>query len=339
MAETGGQRLPKYVQRFARLPRVFEVLAARPEGMSLAELGAAVDVEPGELHTDLLAFYTADVNPRLFGLSMPAAIEFFSADTGDEVDPNVADWVRLTDDRPAEAIGVEHVDAGELALVYTAAVALAETEPDNADLAAAIDALTDAVGVDESPEGRAPNDFVSRLRDAVESRHRVRIEYSRAWKEGVIERVIEPYRLIRTRRGWEVDSGPADDQGRLRTYLVVHIRTLDVLDETFVRPADVDARLAAQRTTRRVRVQIPHDARWAADFHAEQVHVVEQDETDVVLDLDLLPPVDRRLGLLLLAAGLDSAVLDPQGLVRAGPDLARVLLAHHRGSDEARPPE
>jgi len=333
-------QLPKYVQRFARLPRVFEVLATRPEGMSLTELGAAVDVDPGELHTDLLAFYTADIGPYLLGLSMPAAIEFFSGDTGSEVDPNVADRVRLTDDRPAEAIGVEHVDAGELALVYTAAVALAETEPGNADLAAAIDALTGAVGVEESPDGQPrPNDFVSRLRDAVEGCRRVRIEYSRAWKEGVIERVIEPYRLIQTRRGWEVDAGPVDPDGKLRTYLVVHIRSLDVLEETFERPGDVEARLAAQRTTERVRVQIPHAARWAADFHAEQVHVVEQDETDVVLDLDLLPPVESRLGLLLLAAGLDSAVLDPHGLVRAGPDLARVLLAHHRGSDEAGPTE
>ena len=323
--------LPKYVQRFARLPRVLEVLAAHPAGMRLTDLGDAVGVAPEELHRDLLAFYTADINPLLFGLTMPASIEFFSSASGDEVDPNVADLVRLTDDRPAEAIGVEHVDAGELALVYTAATALAETRTEDADLAAAIEVLTEAVFGEQSPRtGSGPSDLLALLRDAVESRRRVRIEYSRAWKEGVIERDVDPYRLIQTRRGWEVDAGPPDEHGRIRTYLVVHIRSLEVLDETFERPADVDALLTAQRTTQRVRVQIPHSARWAADFHAEQVRAVEEDETDVVLDLDLLPPVDDRLGLLLLAAGPDSSVLDPSELVAAGPALARLLLAHHR---------
>src|SRR5690348_5658702 len=111
---------PKYVHRFARLPEVFDVLAARPNGMSLTDLAAQLDVRPEELHTDLLAFYAADVSPVLLGLSRPATVEFFGPDG--EVDPAEAEMVRLVDDRPAEELGVEHVDAGELALVYTAAV-------------------------------------------------------------------------------------------------------------------------------------------------------------------------------------------------------------------------
>ena len=267
---------PKYVQRIARLPHVFEILATHPQGMSLTELATEVGTTAAELHTDLLAFYSAELNPVLFGLSRPESIEFFSSASGGEVDPNDADRVRLIDDRPAEEIGVERVDAGELALVYTAATALAETEPGNADLAAAISVLTDAVFGDGAPEDSARSGgFVEQLRNAVAGRRKVRIEYSRSWYEGVIDRVIEPYRLVQTRRGWEVDAGPGDDHGPMRTYLAVNLRSVEVLDETFTPPAGIDQVIAEQRATERVRVRIPHSARWAADFHAERVQVVD----------------------------------------------------------------
>ncbi len=321
---------PKYVQRIARLPEVFEVLAAHPGGMSVAALATRLGVNTEELHTDLLAFYAADVSPVLLGLSRPAGIEFFGPEG--EVEPAEAEMVRLSDERPAEEIGVEHVDAGELALIYTAAVALAEIEPDNADLGAAIEVLTEAVFGDEKPAHR-PSSWhrpVEALREAVAQRRRVRIRYSRSWHRGVIDRVVDPYRLIQTRRGWEVDAGPVDADGNLRTYLVGNIREIEVLEEDFEDPARLGSLLAAQRETARVRVRIPHAARWAADFHAEQVGVVDNDEFTTTLDLDLLPPVRDRLGLFLLAAGIDAQVLDPPALVAAGPELAARLLEHYR---------
>jgi proteasome accessory factor C len=146
----------------------------------------------------------------------------------------------------------------------------------------------------------------------------------------VTDRVIEPYLLVQTRRGWEVDAGPPDVEGALRTFLVSNIRAYDVLDETFTPPADLVRILEQQRATVRVRVRIPHRARWAADFYAEQVTIVADDELTATLDLDLLPPVDQRIGLLLLIAGADAQVLDPTALVSAGPALAAELLAHHR---------
>jgi len=321
---------PKYVQRIARLPEVFEILAAHPDGVALADLAARLGVSPAELHTDLLAFYAADVSPVLLGLTRPASIEFFGPEG--EVEPGEAELVRLAEERPSEEIGVEHVDAGELALVYTAATALAETEPDNDDLAAAIAVLTDAVFGTEHPSHPAAvrHHPLEVLRRAIAAHQQVRITYSRSWYRGVIDRVIEPYRLIRTRRGWEVDAGPPDAEGRLRTYLLDNVRTADLLDESFTEPAGLDRLLTAQRATTRVRVRVPHAAHWAADFHAEQVTVVESDELTTTLDLDLLPPVRQRLGLLLLAAGIDAQVLDPAGMVTAGPELAARLLAHHR---------
>ena len=76
-------------------------------------------------------------------------------------------------------------------------------------------------------------------------------------------------------------------------------------------------------------MQVPHRARWAADVYAEQVRVVDDDELTVTLDLDLLPPVERRVGLLMLAAGVEARVIKPARLVASGPALAAELLEHH----------
>jgi proteasome accessory factor C len=322
---------PKYAQRFARLPHVFEVLAAHPDGMSVTDLAAQLGVPPAELREDLLAFYAADAGALLWGLSRPEVLEFVGTE-GDD-DPATADVVRIVDERPTEELGVEYVDAAELALVYTAARGLLDLEPDNADLEAAVGVLTETM-LGDPVRSRPPaswNRPLASFDDAIDEHRKVRIIYSRTWREGVSERDIDPYRLVQTRRGWEVDAGPPDEQGRLRTFLVANIRKFEVLDETFSPPGDLERLLEEQRATTRVRVRIPHAARWAADFYAEQVTIVADDELTATLDLELLPPVPQRIGLLLLIAGQEARVLDPTALVAAGPELAAELLAHHRG--------
>jgi hypothetical protein len=59
--------------------------------------------------------------------------------------------------------------------------------------------------------------------------------------------------------------------------------------------------------------------------HAESAEVLDEDEESV----KLLPPVQRRAGLVLLIAGPDAFVTEPADLRDAGRDLARELLAHH----------
>jgi predicted DNA-binding transcriptional regulator YafY len=323
---------PKYVERIARLPRVFELLARHPEGLPLIDLAAQVGVPVDELREDLLAFFTADLGD-LLGMSRPDVLEFLGPD-GEDVDPNTAEIVRIIDEQSIEELGVEHVDASELALIYTAARALLDIDPADADLVGAVDVLTETMfgaPLAEAGGARAWQRPLEPLQDAASARRKVRIVYSRAWSPGVSERVIEPYRLVQTRRSWEVDAGPPDEQGRLRTYLLSNVRDYEVLDDAFEKPDDLDAMLMAQRETVTVRVQLPHRARWVADFYAERVAAVEEDETSVTLDLELLPPVDHRVGLLMLASGLDTVVLDPPNLVATGPKLAAELLTHHRG--------
>jgi proteasome accessory factor C len=323
---------PRYVQRIARLPEVFALLVARPAGLPLTELADQVGVPVDELRQDLLAFYTADLNPMLFGLSRPSVLEFVGPD-GDEVDPNDAEVVRVVDERPGDELGVEYVTASALGLVYSAAKARLDLDPDDEELRGAIDVLTETMVGETLPEApaRAWNQPLESLEGAVATHRKVRITYSRTWSQGVNERLIEPYLLVKTRRGWEVDAGPPDEQDRIRTFLLPHVRGYELLEETFDPPEDLDALLATQRATTRIRVRIPHAARWAADFYAENVEVVADDELTATLDLELLPPVERRVGLLLLVAGEDAQVLSPAGLIAAGPALAAELLEHHRG--------
>ena len=157
----------------------------------------------------------------------------------------------------------------------------------------------------------------------------MRIVYSRAWDAGVRERVIEPYRLLQTGRGWEIDAGPVDERGELRTFLLANVRESEVLEETFEVPSDLPRLLEGKRATVRVRVEVPQSGRWAADMYAESVAVVEDRELSAVLDVELLPPLRHRLGLLLLAAGPESRVLEPAELEDAGAELARRLVEHH----------
>ena len=308
------------------------MLLAHPDGVPLTVLAEEVGVPTDELREDLLAFYTADPleSDRMLGLWRPPVIEFLGSDGDPEVEPGEAETVRAVNERPTEELGVEYVDASELALVHTAAVALHDVERDP-DLAAAIDVLTETmVGAPVGqPEPPAWNEPLRPLQEAQRDRHAVRIVYSRTWQHGVSARVIHPYRLVQTRRGWEVDAGPPDSAGRLRTYLLSGIREVESLEQPFELPEDLPAMLDAQRVTTTVRMVVPHGSRWAADMYAETVTVLRADEDDAELELELLPPLADRVGMLLLAAGSGAFVVEPADLASAGAVLAEELLVHY----------
>lgn len=255
---------------------MFEILAAHPDGLAVADLAEQVGVPADELREDLLAFYTADVGTLLLGLSRPDVLEFVGAD-GDD-DPATAEVVRIVEERPAEELGVQYVDAAELALVYTAAQGLLDLNPDDVELRGAAQVLTETMlGDPARPQ------------------------------------------LVQTRRGWEVDAGPPDTNRKLRTFLVSNFREYERLDEPFEPPADLARLLENQRSTTRVRVRIPHPARWAADFYGEHVETVAYDELTATLDLDLLPPVEHRIGLLLLIATTTTRRSTPPWTCDEGP--------------------
>lgn len=323
-------RAAAYAARLAALPRALAVLELHPSGLPLADLANDLRVHPDDLREVFLAYYLADL-VELGHFDQPV-VEFF-APGGDEEDsdPATAQWVRVVARDPEHELGVDHLSAEQLGRLFEAGTDLLALEPENAVLRSAMEAFQAALWPAEGPEGadwRAP--LAQRLHEAARDRRRVRISYVRQWHPGSGERVIEPYRLVRTRRGWEVDAGPRDEVAAVRTFLVSGIRHAEVLDEHFDLPPDLDAVLVEQREPVPVEMVVPQERRWAVERHAESVTVLADDEESVSLRADLLPPVAQRLGLLLLSCGPSAFVVAPAGLQDAGVDTATLLRAHHR---------
>lgn len=327
---------PKFLQRIARLPEVLALLAAYPDGLTLRELAAQFEVDVETMREDLVTYLDLESWGwgHGTGIFRRPALEFVQPDPEQEHERgSLATVVRLVPSA-SPGLGVEHLSSGDLAVLYTAGTALLEVEPDDADLEEALAVIAETM---YGTPAAAPyvgdwNRHVKALQDAQEQQRRVRIVYSRAWRPGVSERVIEPLRLVQTRRGWEVDAGPIGPEGNLRTFLVSNIRSVEVLEEVFEPPARLESRLVKQRATTTVRMELAQNARWAARMHAEEVTVVEEDEETFTADLELLAPVGERVGLILLASGPSARVISPGSVLPEAMRLVEELLAHHEGS-------
>lgn len=318
----------KYAQRVERLARVFGLLLHHPDGLTLDQLSAESGLAVANLRSDLAVFMNRDI-PVANDLALTEGIGIeFLTEAGEETVSTEAARVRLTSDAPLTELGLEYFSADVLGPLYQSARQLAALEPDNEVLAGAVQRLSETLmaGID----GTAPygGEIAGALRQASRERRRVRIDYWRAWRPGVSRRVIEPYRVVSTRRGFEVDAGPPDATGDIRTFLVSGIRDLEVLDETFERPADVQRRIERSRALTPVRLVVPRDLQWVVSRFAESSRVVRAD-ADIEVEAQVLPPVADRVGLMMTIAGAEAFVVSPEWLADAGPVTAARLIEHH----------
>lgn len=318
----------KYAQRVHRLARVFGLLLSHPEGLSMDQLAVATGLTVRELRSDFEVFMNRDVPVSTdIALTQGIGLEFFG-DAGEETLSTEATRVRLSSDAPLTELGLEYFSADVIGPLYRAARDLAAMEPDNRVLAEAVSRLegTLMTGIDRRVPYGGP--VAAALRDAAARRRRVRIDYWRAWRPGRGTRLIDPYRVVSTRRGFEVDAGPLDEDGSIRTFLVSGIRGFEVTDEAFERPDDVDDRIAASRATTEVCVVVPRDLLWVVGRFAETTRVVRADEYVQVV-ASVLPPVADRVGLMMTIAGSQAFVVSPDSLRNAGVESAQRLLDHH----------
>lgn len=326
---------PQYVRRFDRVTRALNELSLHAGGLPIAALAEHVGTDAATLRAELRAYFRADVDPAFSPNAIrQTGIRFHDAD-GADVEPAEAEFVSASP-RPTEEIGADYVTVGELARIYRAGQDLLAVEPSNAALEGALNALTATVlaGLGTGGSGRTTwlSDLVASVGDALRSRRRMSLTYARAWQPGVRTHVVEPYRLVKTRRGWELDAGFVENDafgGRVGTFLLSGVRSATVLAAGFDRPAGVDDLIAANRRTTAVDLVTPQDSRWAVDRFSESVEVLGADEDMIRMRAHLLPPVEARLGLLLLVAGPDTWVNTPTALRDAGTALARDLLAHY----------
>ena len=252
---------------------------------------------------------------------------------GDDLYVEPADAVAVRLHRPAHLAGgglAGGLTVADVGAALVAAEDLSRAEPDNVALTEVVAQLRSRwlPGVTEVRAPLAGRRFEAELTGAIAARRQVRIAYERTWQPGIVRRIVEPYALVRTHRGFEVDAGPLDADGSVRTYLVDQISELEVLDETFERPGDVEQLCAAHRRTTRVQMVVPASRAWVPEVLAEQVVTSAADE-DVQVTMDVIEPLRERVGLVLLQAGPDAFVVAPESLTDADDELARRLLTHH----------
>ena len=323
-------------RRYARIARALAVLADHPDGIRLEDLAGHLGTTEAELREEIRAYYAAEVTvDHLGGGHAQPVVQFVAAPgrvgSAADVSPG-EDYVRLHDERSAADVGAWCLSFGQLAAVVAAGRQLLAREPENDVVTAALNVVASSVLAGPRATGATwPEVVARRIKRAGAERRRVRIGYALAWKSGTIERIIEPYRVISTRRGWEVDAAVVGRDGALATFVTSNIRSLDELADRFRRPPDIDHRIERHRRTTPVELVVPHDGRWAVDLHAETVEVLDEDEDQLRIRARLLPPTASRLGLVLLAAGPQARVTEPANLRGAGRELARALLLHHGG--------
>ena len=113
-----------------------------------------------------------------------------------------------------------------------------------ADAAAAADAIV----LDPGEWGRPAADRPAQLavlEQAIVARRRVRIEYA-AWNRDPVERLVDPWGLVRKRERWYL-LGAVD--GAERTYRVDRMLDAVMTDEPSSRPADLDLAEVWERVT------------------------------------------------------------------------------------------
>lgn len=365
-------RLPGYVRRFAAVPAALAVLQDRGGPVELAELAEEVGADPESLGADLQMF-----------LSVRSSIYHQEAlvRTVETRDGSEREYFQLTTTQAAGELGVDFLPTDALIGMYVRGHEILDIEPGNDALARALDKLEQLlVPPDIVPDPTEEGGHVSLLRDAVAGRRKVRLEYSKAWRAGVDTRIVEPYQLLRTHRGWEVDAGqyrskrqagdaaagtpdpagagatqgggvvPLAQRGaaaepvrkkaapQIRTFLVSHIRSVEVMDEHFERPADAAQLCATNRAQKPARVLLPPKSDWVVERFAEKAEIIQDDDGDKMIDVELAEPVRQRLALMLLIAGKGAELVEPLWYSDADAELAARLLQIYSGTDPERDP-
>ena len=302
--------------------------------LTVGELSCALHVPPAEIFRQVRA-YDVDIAADQLALN-DTRPEVFIIPSGDEDHHADCDLcqVGLSGTPSRDLLGVERFDAAVLGPLYRAASELSARDPDNRVLAEALEKLRAAFLPGLRPISPFRAEVVAQLGQAIGAGRRVRIRYSRAWEPGVYERVVDPYRVEWTRRGAELDAGPIQADGTIRTYLVSRIESLTVLDDTFERPVDADERCAAGRRTTTVTGVVPSDRLWVVERAAESTEVLEREGDMVRFAAELLPPVHWRAGRMIVVAGGRTRIDGSEALASAA-EIAERIWHHHDLGDPA----
>lgn len=317
-----------FVQQLAGLPAILEALSYH-RAVPIAVVAQEVGLPPKRVRELLVEYFLTDEPDDRRGWIPP--LEFLD-ESGEDADPWAAPCVRLTSDVVTNDLAFRYSPITTWARTYRVARDQLHLDPENSLLEGALEKLGNVIDDELRPGSEIDRGDVGPARwdKAAKERTRVGITYVRAWHPGTSRRIVEPYRVLRTRRGWEVDAGPPDESGRLRTYLLSGVVDAEFSDETFELPDGLERMLAEQRRTTPVEFVVPPEELWVLERLAEHVEEIRRDDEDVSVRAYFLEPVKARVAAALVTAGPRAMVVD-RDLMDAGRELAAELLAHHRG--------
>nr|MDQ3758224.1 WYL domain-containing protein [Actinomycetota bacterium] len=219
-----------------------------------------------------------------------------------------------------------------LALVAagTALLAAPGADPEG-PLARGLAKLAAVLGVDpdeavEVELGDAPPDVLATIRQAVEERRRVEVEYYSYGRDTWARRTIEPYRVFSAAGQWYVPAWSVDAEGE-RLFRLDRMRHPTLLDERFEPPAE--RRPAAVYHPRPddplVVLELAPEARWVAErYPVEAADELGDGRLRVAFRVSERPWLER----LLLRLG--PAAVVRQGAEGVAAEAATRVLARYR---------
>ncbi len=296
--------------------------------LSIGRLALLLGVTQEQLRAEIEAFN--DIESAAFVADPLFEFEFVEdiADHDRPPLPSPGDRVHFSHGMGGGDLGLRHLDAGVLGPLQAAGYQLACLEPGNMELAAALDILSTAMLGGAFAASQVRMRQVGFWCQAATSCRAVRMTYSNVWTPRIRTRVVHPYQVMSTARGFELDAGPLDAAGAPRTFLLDRVASVELLAETFSRPPRLSGVLDAHRQLTRVTGYTPHCGMWAIRHWSERIAETFVDSHGVVFEAWLLPPVRERVDLMLLLAGPEADVDDP--VLSAGRAArARQLMAHH----------
>lgn len=298
--------------------------------LPIGRLAALVGEPAEEVRAQLTAFNDVDAAGLVLDpmFTITPAGGWPEGDSIPDPEPADTDVVAFSPTVAGHDLGVAHVDAGTLGPLLAAADQLSTLEPGNLALASAVDTLRTALLAGVAGHAAFRTRTAAVFQHAATTRRAVRITYASAWTPRVSTRTIHPYRVVSARRGYEIDAGPLDADGRPRTFLITGIRDYQLLEETFDVPSGADEAIQANRALTPITGVAPHRSMWAVRHWAERVDQARADADDVEFTAWLLPPVAQRVALMCLAGGPGIDV-DDSTLAQAVDDMATELLRHH----------
>jgi proteasome accessory factor C len=306
--------------RLGRLLAIVPWVAAH-DGPTVDEVCRRFGVDEKNLLADLQLLFMCGVHP-------------FTPDV--LIDVDIADgrvWIRMADyfRRPLRLNPQEGL---ALASAASAFLEVPGADPEGA-LATALDKLRTVLGVgaDDGLEvelGAVPAGVLDTARRAVDSRHKLHLDYYSFGRDGHSSRVVQPWRVFNSGGQWYL-SGWCELAAGERLFRVDRITDARILPGTFTPPA------RAVRARAEVFHPGPDDPRVVLDLDPPAHWIAEQYPNDEVVDrgagvLRVTLPAGQLAWLerLLLRAGPAVRVVD--GDPGVGPRAAARIMGRYRSA-------